>query len=215
MPSTTTHEGKTYLALEQADMSDYLELLQQAEAKKVVAEKSGAIIARQVTAPEGEDIVVFVKSENGKAGHEATEHADCGRWIVTRADIDTQQPVVIDDEGHTNTWSIGDDKIHKKYNMDEISESGFVKPKGGEQEFVQISENIAIQVPWGKDGALVTQYLDAGAYLNITDRNDVYGIAETEFGETYTVRRDITHGDPEKADAKPDKKPAGKDEPEI
>ena len=40
-------------------------------------------------------------------------------------------------------------------------------------------------VPWGENGALVPQHLRAGSYLNITDVNDIYGIAEQEFYETY------------------------------
>ena len=51
---------------------------------------------------------------------------------------------------------------------------------------MQIKEDITIYVPWGENGALIPQHLRAGSWLNIEDVNDIYGIAEEEFKETYS-----------------------------
>lgn len=71
----------------------------------------------------------------------------------------------------------------------------FFKPKGQEQEFMRVSEDVALSVPWGKNGKNIMMTVDKGGYLNITNRDDVYGIAENEFNGTYritfTVRSEV------------------------
>lgn len=46
---------------------------------------------------------------------------------------------------------------------------------------------MTIYVPWGKDGELIPQNIKAGDVLNVTNGNDVYGIAKEEFEETYKL----------------------------
>lgn len=174
--TVTNNNGKEFKVIQPDEINNYISRLTEIGAREVLAEKSGAVIARQVTAEQGEDIEVYTKNGN----HEATEHADAGKWILTRADIETGQPV-LDDYSHENSWVTDEKTVHKKYDMDNISETGFVKPKGGEQYFIQIQEDIAVYVSWGENGSLIMQYLESGAYLNITDMEDVYGIAEEEF----------------------------------
>ena len=53
------------------------------------------------------------------------------------------------------------------------------KPKGGPQLFVKITENITLN-QWGKD-----ENIAAGGYINITDSNDMYGISQRDFEDTY------------------------------
>ena len=69
------------------------------------------------------------------------------------------------------------------------------KPKEQEQEFMRLSEDVALSVPWGENGKDILMIVDKGGYLNITDRDDVYGIAENDFNETYritfTVRSEV------------------------
>ena len=175
-------ELKTLGELRPENIQYYVAKLQAADAKECVAEKTGAVIAHLVT-PEEAPVSLEVYTKNGNL--EATEHVDAGKVIVTRADMDTQKPV-IDSYGHTNSWSMDADKFQKKYDNPEID--GFSRPKGGLQKFIQIPQDLTIYVPWGENGSLVPQNLKAGSYLNITNPKDVYGIAQEEFQETY---RDI------------------------
>jgi hypothetical protein len=86
---------------------------------------------------------------------------------------------------------VSDETLHKKYNVPENFEGGFVPPKGSDQYFMQVQDGVTIQVPWGENGSLIPQTIKAGGYLNITDMDDVYGIAEEEFNETYEVKGKI------------------------
>lgn len=165
--------------------ADYIQQLKNNNAETVVAKKSGCIIARKVTSEKGEDIQVYTNDGN----HEATEHADKGKWIVSKADINTGK-AIIDEHGNTNTWSMDDETINKKYDIANMDESGFVKPKGDEQTFIKTDKDIAILVPWGKDRELIPQTLKKDSYLNITNPKKVYGIARNEFAETYQISKE-------------------------
>ena len=72
------------------------------------------------------------------------------------------------------------------------AESGIASPKSVPQKFVQIDRDVVIYKPWGEDGELVPQVIRAGGYLNVTNRDDVYGIAKEEFEETYSSRNAST-----------------------
>lgn len=147
----------------------------------VEAEKSGYIIARE--AKEGERVDVMTQNGN----HEASEIAKKGDWIVTRADEDGNP--ILDENGNRNSWIVSDDVIDEKYeehgyaNREEV----FFKPLGETQEFMRVQEDVAVMVPWGENGEDIPLTVDKGGYLNITDRDDVYGIAENEFNETYRI----------------------------
>ena len=75
-------------------------------------------------------------------------------------------------------------KFSKRYEL-EVGADGKHAPKGDPIEAIQISEEITFDVPWGKNGALVPMTIKAGGFLNITNLDDVYGIQEEEFYETY------------------------------
>ena len=174
-------QNEEFRFIESENVEQYVDnLKKKPDAHVVRAEKSGAVIAKQVVEPGGRDITVWTANGN----REAQEHVEQGQWILTRADIVTGKPV-IDANGHANSWGVKDEVFKKKYDAANIGDDGFVKPKGGEQTFVQIKEDIAIDKPWGPNGSMVTQYLKAGSYLNVTNPSDVYGIAEEEFKETY------------------------------
>lgn len=167
--------------------TDYIQQLKKNNAETVVAEKSSGIVARQVINEKGEDIQVY--TDNGN--HEVTEHAEQGKWVVSKADMNTGK-AVIDANGNTNTWSMNDETLNKKYDVANMDANGFVKPKGGEQTFIKTDKDVAILVPWGKDGELIPQTLKKDSYLNITNPKDVYGIAGNEFAETYQINKKET-----------------------
>ena len=53
------------------------------------------------------------------------------------------------------------------------------KPPGGPQTFVEIPDNIILN-QWGEDMAIA-----AGCYINITNPDDMYGISQIDFEDTY------------------------------
>lgn len=156
---------------------DYVNSLKANNAKQVVAEKTACVIARKGVS--GEEIPVYTANGN----LEATEVCGENKWIVTRADLDGNP--VIDDYGHRNTWQISDETFKKKYDVEHMTENGFVKPNGGKQDFIQVDKDIAVMVPWGENRKLIPQTIDAGGYLNITNMPKTYGIAAAEFEDTY------------------------------
>ena len=76
-------------------------------------------------------------------------------------------------------YLLKDSTFKKKYEvLDEFN--SIYKPKGGVQIFIQIPDNISFTAPWGEE-----MNIEKGGYLNITDKNDIYGVQEKEFKETY------------------------------
>ena len=73
---------------------------------------------------------------------------------------------------------IDNETFEKKYEIDPENPSLF-KPKGGPQIFVQITDNIILN-QWGSD-----MQIAAGGYINITNPNDIYGISQRDFEDTY------------------------------
>ena len=153
------------------------EYISKRESNAFMAKKSGNVLFRAVK--EGEKIPVFTKSGN----LEAEEIGQAGKFLVTRCD-DSGKPIV-DEYGHTNSWQISAETFAKKYEIDNTT--GIAIPKGEPQKFITTDRDITLYKPWGKDGALVEQNIPAGGVLNITNKNDVYGIAKEEFAETYKV----------------------------
>ena len=148
------------------------------DATQVDAEKSSGLLVRP--AVEGEIITVYTETgeETKETGHE-------GMYVTTAADINGNP--ILNAAGQPNTWIQGEENLFKKYDMENIREDGFIKPKGGIQHFIQTDRNIAIMKPWGANGEMVPQFIDAGGYLNITDEKNIYGVGESEFGKLYTV----------------------------
>ena len=99
-------------------------------------------------------------------------------WVVTKTDEDGN--IILDNNGHSNDWIISDSTFKKKYEIDENNPTLF-KPKGGVQTFVQIPDNITLN-QWGSD-----MNIAAGGYINITNPDDMYGISERDFEDTYKV----------------------------
>lgn len=165
------------------NIGEYVDHLKGKGAKDVMATKGAPVIATK--AQPGDTIEVWTKNGNLEV---ATETAHENQWLCTKADENGE--VAIDANGHRNQWFQDDDKLRKNYQISDDFNGGLVQPKGGEKEFIQIDRDITIQVPWGENGALIPQNLQAGSYLNISNMDDVYGIAEEEFAETYNVTKE-------------------------
>lgn len=152
-----------------------------AGATLIKAEKAGCVFARKADA-KGEYITVYTSNGNEEVKR---EFAPAGSWLLTRATLDGE--VVLNAAGKPNSWVPDAGVFAKKYDVANMCDDGFTKPKGGVQTFVRVTDDITIIVPWGKDGELIPQYLEAGSVLNITTPYDIYGIAEIEFSETYAI----------------------------
>lgn len=91
---------------------------------------------------------------------------DSGDWIVTYAD---------------GEQAIFDNEIFaREYAPDYELGTGWYKPTGAPQQFIQIKQGLAIKTSWGE-----TQFLRSGDRLNITNPENIYGINATEFEKAY------------------------------
>lgn len=97
-------------------------------------------------------------------------------WIATK--VDEQGNIITDINGHINQWIIDDTTFNKKYEIDPENPS-LCRPKGGPQIFVQIPDNIILN-QWGSDMKIAS-----GGYINITNIDDMYGISQRDFEDTY------------------------------
>ncbi|MBQ4227478.1 MAG: hypothetical protein II697_04680 [Clostridia bacterium] len=167
--------GKRYRIV---DGKAYAITLLESSARSFPARKSECVLARP--AIEGEEILTYI--QNGQL--EAPEIGQAGCWHLTRCDGEGRPHV--DAFGHKNVWQVDDATFRKKYDWEHMRPSdGFTRPRGGVQRFVRVSEDIALPKPWGENGSTVYQTLDANGYLNVTDLEDVYGVAEAEFSALY------------------------------
>ena len=97
-------------------------------------------------------------------------------WIATK--VDENGDPIIDDNNNLNNWIIDDSTFRKKYETDPENPN-LCKPKRGPQTFVEIPDNIILN-QWGEDMAIA-----AGGYINITNPDDMYGISQRDFEDTY------------------------------
>lgn len=145
-----------------------------------VAEKFARIIAKQGKV--GEEVISWSVDSEGKeikekvASVEVDPKTNEPGWIVTK--VDEQGEIIVDNNGHPNQWIIEDSTFKKKYEIDEQF-PGLFKPVGGVQTFVQINDNIILN-QWGSD-----MQIAKGGYINITNVDDMYGISQRDFEDTY------------------------------
>lgn len=144
------------------------------------AEKFARIIARQGNI--GETVVSWSVDNNGKEIQEKVAQVQVDTktnqpgWVVTK--VDEQGNIILDNNGHINQWIIDDTTFKKKYEIDSENPC-LCRPKGGPQVFVQIVDNIILN-QWGND-----MQIAAGGYINITNVDDMYGISQRDFDDTY------------------------------
>ncbi len=142
-----------------------------------LAKKSSRIIARDGIL--GEEIKTFVENGTVETINKVKEANGQIDVVITNANIDGSP--IIDKNGNMNTYIIPFETFDKKYEFDFESKYGNIyKPKGEAQKFVEISEDIEILASWGEK-----QYLKSGSFLNISNKEDIYGIAREEFLKTY------------------------------
>lgn len=153
----------------------------QFEAKTAV--KFARIAARRGV--EGEEIVTY--TQNGEIEKVDTVKVDPETkevgWVVTK--LDENGEVVVDEFGHKNEWIVDAKTFAKKYEVDETKE-GVYKPVGGPQIFVPIVMDVILE-QWGGE-----MKIEAGGWLNITNPDDIYGISERDFYDTYRFVDDVT-----------------------
>lgn len=155
------------------------------------AEKFARIIARQGTI--GETVISWSVDAQGNEIQEkiAQVQADVQTnepgWIATK--VDEHGNIIIDNNGHVNQWIIDDSTFKKKYEIDPESPN-LCKPKGGTQVFVQITDNIILN-QWGSDMKIA-----AGGYINITNTDDMYGISQRDFEDTYRFTDELSKKGP-------------------
>lgn len=150
------------------DIKEYINTL--VDYPHVKAMKSGMIDIRKIH--EGQAVKTWTSDGN----LETVNTAQGNEYIARKLNEDGTP--AIDAFGHFNEWLISRETLDRKYTR--VSENVY-RPKGGVQIFVQIPEDIVFDVSWG------TQSIKAGGVLNITNEDDMYGIAEQEFNETYRI----------------------------
>lgn len=109
------------------------------------------------------DEEIVTKLENGL--EETKNIARKGDYIVTNP------------TGEGDKYVVSPEEFKKRY---KIIGPGEAKSIGIPQFFVRIAENVKIEAPWGE-----IQFLEAGAVLNVSDLNKIYGINRSEFEKTY------------------------------
>ena len=140
------------------------------------AQKDAMIVARQGTV--GEIVETYsvggvLETVNTVESDPVTNQPD---WIVTKV---KNGEVVVDEFGHKNEWIVTDSDFHNKYEIDPNNPM-FWNSKEAPQTFIQIPDDIAFVDPSGEPMNIV-----AGGYLNVTDCNEIYGVQERDFNDTY------------------------------
>ena len=127
-----------------------------------------------------------------KSGEITARIGKIGEEIVTimANGLEETKNVVTADENGNSGWVVTNSTGEKYIVSDSVFRNKYEKIKGTEDRFkpvwnpitaTQINENISFNAPWGE-----TQNLIAGGYLVFNKGfDDVYGIQQEEFDETY------------------------------
>ena len=164
------------------DTKEYVEAgLADGSLEAFTATKHARISAKQGEV--GVEVVSWSEDENGNPIQERVSKVEIDEntgepgWIVTKTDSDGNP--VVDRNGHTNQWIIGDAKFKQKYEVDP-EHPGVFKPTGGPQKFVEIHENLTIS-QWGDE-----MNMPRGSFINITNPDDMYAVNPRDFHDTYS-----------------------------
>ena len=162
------------------DSAEYVRTCLASGDRPMKAYKVSPILAR--VAVKEEEITVYI--ENGN--EEAREWVYPGDVIAKRANPDGT--AYIDAYGHVNIWKMDPDYFHFRYDIGQLGETeSLCYPRKDLLDFLQVKENIAIYFRHGQKREMVLQSIEAGGHLNITDMDNIYGISEPEFAETYKI----------------------------
>ncbi|MCQ2772677.1 MAG: hypothetical protein MJ238_05345 [Bacilli bacterium] len=163
------------LLIKKNEIDAYVSGLIDNGSKPLKAKKIGYVLARPAIA--GEIIVSY--AGDGMNVEETTNTANDSDWVLTKSNPNGEPITSID--GKQNEWIISQETFIKKYEAQD-KDRGLYRPISSVQVFLQIMEDIELESPWGS-----IEHLEAGAYLNITAPNDVYGIQEKDFIDTYEI----------------------------
>lgn len=145
------------------DIKSYVEQLIEGGQKPKLYVKATPIMATRAVA--GEEVLTYVKAEDGGQLLETTNTAIEGDWIV--ANPDGEQYIV------------HDAKFHEIYGPS--NEEGKRLPLAKPRTLIQISEDITFPAPWGGE-----MNIQAGGQLNIDNMDGIYGINPEEFATTHS-----------------------------
>ena len=145
----------------------------------VIADKIARITARPGYV--GEEVITY--SQDGiKEKHNVVKlDPKTGRpsWIVTK--VDSSGNVIFDELGHDNSWIIEDSAFAEEYIVDYSISEHVYKSIDGAQVFVPVLMDIILEHSGGD------MRIEAGGWLNITDMDDIYGISQRDFEDTYRI----------------------------
>ena len=122
-----------------------------------------------------------VQAEQGVVGQEVVT-------VMKNGLEETRNTVTADENGNpgwivTNPsgekYIVPHAKFIKRYEL-QVGADGKHAPTGAPIEAIQIHEDITVTASWGEE-----QNIKANGYLNISNLEDIYGIQEEEFKETY------------------------------
>lgn len=110
----------------------------------------------------GEEIITILAD-----GTKETENiANAGDWIVTNPGGEQ--------------YIVPGAKFPKKYEPCPELGDGWFKPTGGVQKFLELAQDMQFICSWNEE-----QFIAAGGFVNVTDLDDIYGIAKDELFVTY------------------------------
>ncbi len=167
------------------NISAYVQKLAKDGASLIIAKKWARIMARRGTP--GEKVVSWSVTGDGdlimEKEAEVGQDAETGEndWIATK--IRKDGSVLVDEYGNKNEWIISDTVFWQKYRQDQ-EHPGYYIPIGVRQTFLRLPEPIMLR-QWGEESMRV----DAGGYINVTNKNNIYVISQRDFEDTYEIER--------------------------
>ncbi len=168
------------------NISAYVQKLAKDGANLIIAAKWARIMARRGTL--GEKVISWSVTGDGdlimEKEAEVGQDAETGEndWIATK--IRKDGSVVVDEYGNKNEWIISDTVFWQKYRQDQ-EHPGYYVPVGVSQTFLRLPEAITLS-QWGEESMRV----DAGGYINVTEKNNIYVISQRDFEDTYEIEQD-------------------------
>lgn len=123
-----------------------------------------------------------IKAVQGEIGQEVVTVMENGleeTKNVVKTDEETGEPGWIVTNPSGEQYIVENSVFKKKYEKDPENPEQY-KPKGAPVFAIQVDENISFIAPWGEQ-----MNIAKGGYLIINAPDDIYGIQEKEFNETY------------------------------
>ena len=164
---------------------DYVNKSLREDAEIIYAQKKAKVSARKGV--NGEKIISWSQDSNGNEIIEKVDTIELNPesnpiwYILTK--VDSYGNPIVDKNGHVNEWIVKGEVFERKYEHDY---GNIFKPKGGIQKFIKTTENIILN-QWGSEMKIAQN-----GYINITNEEDMYGISEHDFNDTYEIIKQKT-----------------------